>query len=159
MDNGTQKTNWYKWRRLFVFFMIGFVLLMKFQNCAPAPKALAGGPERAEVFPVTTIDDVNLTTGISFPQEKLALKTETEAAEIEGICDITQHGSVLGWRIFDSSGEEVGRGYAACESGRFLVELAPTQEFICDQPYKVAARLGMGDEGAVEVSRSCHRDI
>lgn len=131
---------------------------MKFQNCAPAPKAMAGDG-RAEAFPVTTIDDANLTTGVVFPQEKLALRPETEAAEIEGICDLAQHGSILGWKIFDANGSEVGRGYAACESGRFLVELAPTQEFICDQPYKIAARLGMGDEGNVEVSRSCHQDI
>ncbi len=113
------------------------------------------GSGKAESFPVDTIDDSNLTTGVSFPQAKLELKPETETAEIEGVCDLTQHGAVLGWRIFDSLGEEVGRGYAACESGRFLVQLAPTQEFICNQPYKVAARLGMGDEGDVEVSRSC----
>ncbi|HVK62314.1 MAG TPA: hypothetical protein VM432_12215 [Bdellovibrionales bacterium] len=157
-QNVPRKTNWYKIRRLGVLLGIGVVLLLKFQNCAPAPGASASAGGSAESFPVSTIDETHLTTAVSFPQEKLKLKTDTEAAEIEGVCDIAQHGSILGWRLYDSSGEEIGRGYSACESGRFMVELAPTQEFVCDQPYTVSARLGLGDEGAVQVSRSCHSD-
>jgi hypothetical protein len=149
------KPNWYKWRRIAVLMAVAILLVMKFQNCAPAPKVMRAASGKAESFPVSTIDNTNLTTAVSFPQDKLQLKPETEAAQIEGVCDLAQHGAILGWRLYDSKGEEVSRGYTACEAGRFLVELAPTQEFICDEHYKITARLGMGDEGDVEVSRGC----
>jgi hypothetical protein len=149
--------NWFKWRRIGVLFALAVFLIFKFQNCAPPPAAITQAGH-GESFPVSTIDDSHLTAAVAFPQTKVELKVDTEAAEIEGVCDLAQHGAILGWRLFDANGEEVTRGYSACEAGRFLVELAPTQEFVCDQPYKIAARLGMGDEGAVEVHRSCGSD-
>ncbi len=137
---------------------LGFIMLFHYQNCAPANRMQAlnsNGLVSNDSGIVTTIDDVNATTGVSFTQSKLQLPESQQPTVIQGACDAGQNGAVLGWKVRNAIGVETERGYSVCEQGKFEVEMAPASDLECDQPYDLTARLNTGVEGQVELQRLC----
>lgn len=135
---------------------LGFIMLFQYQNCAPAQgtHSVSSVVSNDDSL-VTTIDDVNATTGVAFTQEKVDLPSSADPTVIEGACDLKQSGSVLGWKVHDANGEEMERGYSLCDQGKFQVEMAPADELECDQSYDLTARLNQGSQGHVELKRDC----
>lgn len=146
------KRNWKKLMNMGSLGALGFIMLFQYQNCAPATGVRSMASDSSIV---NTIDDVNLTTGVQFASPKLELAMNNEPTLIEGACDSKQNGAVLGWKVHDANGEEKQRGYSVCEQGRFEVEMAPSSELECDQPYGVTARLNTGTSAQTEVHRAC----
>ena len=149
-----EKRNWNKLASQGTLGALGFLMLFQYQNCAPA----GGVNSMARLDDsslVTTIDNVNGTTGVAFTQSKVQLATTDQPTVIDGACDMKQNGAVLGWKVHDSIGTEMERGYAVCEEGKFQVEMAPASQLECDLPYEVTARLNAGTSGHVEIRRDC----
>lgn len=152
------KWNWNKLASQGSLGALGFLMLFQYQNCAPAG-GIGAMSRSDDSSMVTTIDNVNGTTGVAFTQEKMQLATTDEPTIIEGACDLKQNGAVLGWKVHNLRGAELERGYSVCEDGKFQVEMAPASQLECDQPYDVTARLNAGTSGHVEVSRDCAGEL
>ena len=74
---------------------LGFVMLFHYQNCAPTNGMhQLNGVVSNDSGIVTTIDNVNATTGVSFMQAKLQLPESQQPTVIQGACDAGQSGAV-----------------------------------------------------------------
>lgn len=148
------------WWNTVLFPVISAVLVFHFQNCTPQGEgevALERDPAADSSHSVTVIDPVNLNTAVSFNSKRVDLHSDVEAVVLTGQCSSEQEGSVLGWNVLDevSGQEERAQGFSKCEGGEFKIELAPTQELVCGQVYRVRARLGLGEAGETALSRRC----
>lgn len=154
-----ERWNWRKLRSMGSLGALGFLMLFYYQNCAPASqtRSLAGSADEASI--VTTIDNVNATTGVAFTQAKVQLLASAAPTVIQGACDAKQSGAVLGWKVRNAAGDEMERGYSVCDQGKFQVEMAPADELQCDQSYELTARLNAGAQGRVELKRDCGERI
>lgn len=152
-----QTWNWRKLQSMGSLGAIGFLMLFQYQNCAPAAgihsRSLASASSEDGI--VTTIDDVNATTGLAFSQSKVQVPPSDSPTVIEGACSQHQGGAVLGWNVRDSDGNMTQSGYSVCDKGQFQVTMAPANQLDCDQSYEVRAQLSKGQVGTVEVSRDC----
>jgi len=157
--SGAGRRSHARWMNTLLFPVISAVLVFHFQNCTPQGEgeaALGSDPAADSSRPVTVIDPVNLNTAVSFNRKQVELHSDVESVVLAGQCSSEQEGSVLGWSVLDeASGQEQDRGFSRCEGGEFKIELAPTQELVCDQTYKIRARLGLGEAGETELSRRC----
>jgi hypothetical protein len=146
--------NWRKLKSMGSLGTLGFIMLFQYQNCAPATGArdLSTSSDNGLV---TTIDDVNASTGLAFVQSKVQVASSDQPTLIDGACASNQSGAVLGWKVHDADGNMMESGYSVCDQGKFQVEMAPANQLECDQPYDVSARLGSGQSGHVELSRDC----
>ena len=158
MDKSFKKHEPFNWRKLKGMSGIGalgFLMLFQYQNCAPAAGGSRSLSSSNDNGVVTTIDNVNLTTGVAFTQSKVQVASSDQPTVIDGDCATAQEGAVLGWNVHDADGRMRESGYAQCEQGHFQVEMAPANELECDQTYDVSAQLASGSGGHVEVSRDC----
>lgn len=150
------KMNWRKVKGMGSIGALGFLMLFQYQNCAPSMQAAEMAKLSSEDNSiVTTIDDTNGATAVSFPHEKVQLATNDQPTVLEGSCDVRQDGAILGWKVRDGEDNELERGYSVCEQGKFEVEMAPSTALECDKSYHVTARLGAGTSGHVELERHC----
>ena len=133
---------------------LGFIMLFQYQNCAPASgsRNLSSSNDNGLV---TTIDDVNASSGLAFVQSKVQVASSDQPTVIDGSCSADQGGAVLGWKVHDVDGNMMESGYAVCDQGKFQVTMAPANELECDEPYDVSAQLAAGASGHVELSRDC----
>lgn len=144
--------NWNKARDLAVIFSTSFLLTVQYQNCAQSP-AVASDEENSTV---TVIDDVKADSDISFSTKEVEVDDSASLVVLEGTCPENQDEAILGWAVrMAGDGDDLANGYAQCQAGRFLVELAPPGDFECDTVYEVRARLGFGAEGTADVIRRC----
>lgn len=158
MQNGFKKSepwNWRKLRSVGTLGALGLLMLFHYQNCAPANGVQGLHISSSDDGLVTTIDDVNMATGVAFLQSKVQVSASDHPTVIEGECSSLQEGAVLGWKVRDDEGRMRETGYSQCEQGHFQVEMAPANELECDKSYEVSARLAAGVEGRVEVERDC----
>ena len=132
---------------------LGFMMLFQYQNCAPPPHSVKASNDDGIV---STIDDVNLTTGVSFTQTKVRVASSPQPISVDGICQSQQDGAVLGWKVHDSAGHLRETGYAECAGGKFVVEMSPSNELDCDKSYMLSAQLSSGNVGVVDVRRECN---
>lgn len=149
--------NWRKIKGMGSIGALGFLMLFQYQNCAPSMQAaeMAKLSSGSDDSLVTTIDDARSPTAVSFPNEKIQLTSNDQPTVLEGSCDVSQDGAILGWRVRDGEDNELERGYSVCEQGKFEVEMAPATSLECDKSYHVTARLGAGTSGHVELERHC----
>ncbi len=149
-----------KWSNLSVISALGAILLVGYQNCAPASNAPRGGAamvgHQQLASPVDVIDRIN-EGKLSFMQKSVAVRPEVESLVLNGVCDPEQSGATLRWELRDSNNEDLGEGFVSCEQGGFMVALAPVQEFECGASYSLVAQLGVMESEAVEIRRSCIR--
>lgn len=134
---------------------LGFLMLFQYQNCAPANRGVASFSTAGEDQLVTTIDDVNETTGVSFAYSKVQVSENSQPTVVEGECDQRQDGAVLGWKMRDENNRAIEDGLSVCEGGKFQVETVPASELECDKSYHLTARLAAGTQGHVEIQRHC----
>ncbi len=153
------KINRKKWRDLSFLGVLTVYMFASHQNCAPSPnlseKAEADGSQI-----VGTIDDVRKDAAVSFAMKELQLSNQVREINLEGKCSVNQEGAILGWEVRKQAeapdeGALFATGYARCEGGRFIVELAPTQLLDCNKAYLVKAQLGHGEAGVSVVTRAC----
>jgi hypothetical protein len=130
-------------------------MLFQYQNCAPASGARNLSSSNNDEGVVTTIDDVNASTGVAFTQSKVQVPSSDQPTLINGACASNQGGAVLGWKVHDADGNMMESGYSVCEKGKFQVQMAPANDLECDQAYQVSAQLAAGQSGHVELSRDC----
>lgn len=151
--------NWRKLRGMGSLGAMGFLLLFQYQNCAPSQVQTSANANDDSI--VTIIDDVNYSAPrVSFGQEKVALVTDDQPTVVIGTCDsVKQDGSILGWRVHDTNGDEHERGYAMCEHGQFVVEMAPSSGLQCDQAYQLSASFADGTQAAIEFKRDCQNEV
>ena len=148
--------NWRKLKSVGTLGGLGLLMLFQYQNCAPVQ-----GIQSSRTFSasdsgvVTTIDDVNMTTAVSFTQSKVQVSSSDAPTVIEGECSSMQEGAVLGWKVRDDHGQMRETGYSQCEQGHFQVEMAPSNELECDKSYEVSAQLGAGVGDRVQLERDC----
>lgn len=154
--------NWRKWQSLTILSGLALLMVTQYQNCetseiaATAASSNNGEAGQEEASPVSVINDVKADAAVSFSTQKLEIHPEVESLIVDGQCSLNQEGALLGWKMRDSeSNQEMERGFARCEQGRFQVELKPAQNLDCDHEYKVTARLGYGQEGEVKLERRC----
>lgn len=126
--------------------------LTQYQNCAPVKvdQNDKGGPP-----PISTIDDVNRTTAVSFSEKQIALNDSLEHFDVAGVCDKAQSGAILGWVLEDVAGNRVQAGRVQCVDGQFQIGLDLLQDLDCNQAHTLVAYLGVGDEGEVIITRRC----
>lgn len=134
---------------------LGFLMLFQYQNCAPSMQSIDMAKATGDSSPVSTIDDVNATTAVSFVHEKIEVTSNDAPTVIQGACDMKQDGAILGWRVHDAEDNELQRGYSVCEQGQFEVEMVPASELECEKSYHVTAKLGLGSAGHMELERRC----
>jgi hypothetical protein len=102
---------------------------------------------------------VKADAAVSFKQKELLLHPNLDQLEVAGECSLKQDGARMKWKILDGvSGEQVAEGFTECLSGEFRVELALLKGLDCDRSYRVTARLGLGHEGEILISRRCALD-
>jgi hypothetical protein len=154
------------WRKIRSFTILGFtalLLIVKFQNCAPAPgggsSASSSSKPSDGAGVVTTIDDINADLSVSFNLQAIKAHSDAESVSITGKCAVDQDGSVLGWRLLDDINEELGHGYATCEQGTFKIEVAPMQDLTCGRAYQVVAHLGGKDSSSLMLERDCSSQV
>ncbi len=156
MQKRNEPWNWRKLKSVGTIGFLGLMMLFQYQNCAPAQGVRATRAYSvSDGGLVSTIDDVNVSTGVAFLQDKVQVQSSAEPTVIEGECSSLQEGAVLGWKVRDEQGHTRQTGYANCEQGHFAVEMAPANELECDQSYEVSAQLAAGVGGRVEVQRDC----
>jgi hypothetical protein len=154
-SSSKSKFNWRKLKGMGSLGALGFLMLFQYQNCAPAMQTVDMAKVSEEGLPVSTIDDVSGSTGVTFIQDKVQLVTNDQPTVLEGSCDTRQEGAILGWRVHDGDDNELERGYAVCEQGRFEVEMVPASVLECDKSYHLTAKLGVGSAGHLELERNC----
>lgn len=152
-----------KTRAILSFGLIGFVLLLSHQNCAPADSfATAAAPHGVAVeapLPVSIIDGSKREAALSFPFGEMELASNADHISLLGDCTETQEGSILGWRLYELSDDGrqsavVDEGRAVCSGRHFVIETS-TAGLACGRAYKAVARLGFGDPGEVVIHNSC----
>jgi hypothetical protein len=154
-----RKINWHKWKSVTILTLSGLVMMLKYQNCAPAPVGEAQIAAIEEAGPAGVINEVKSGAVVSFAQKTVEIHTATQAVVLEGICPASQEDAVLGWKIRESASSaasaDFARGLAKCAGQKFTIEIAPTQELVCGHEYVVSAQLGLARGGELRVSRRC----
>lgn len=150
---GEKRLNLRKWLNLGGLFCFA-VVLMLYQNCAPP--AATNSSDYGDVPPPGVIDDVNLTTGLSFVQSSLELQSSNLTFDVHGICSSEQSGARLAWSLIDrATNAQVLSGYADCEKGGFRVRVNDSQSLSCGAEHVLTAQLGARKGGEVSVTRRC----
>lgn len=134
-----------------------------FQNCAPAgsfpasAEAASAAEAPVDDFPVSVIDPVNETTGLSFRKaEYEAPEDGGRAVVLVGQCDPQQNGATLRWTMRDPSGlSPIAEDQATCQDGEFRLRIPPQLFPSCNGAYEVEARLGLGAPGEATLRRPC----
>lgn len=151
--------------------LMGFVLLISHQNCAPTEfsdtESMDSGsssriqPINQAPLPVTTIDNARAAADVSFQYKEVVVQPNVNEIGLEGICDPSQEGVTLGWKLHElqsdgNTGFELGSGFAICSRGSFTVQMSVAEKHLdCSHRYKVTARLGFGRAASSVLSRLC----
>ena len=137
--------------RVTSFIALGFVVILQYQNCAKA-----GGTSSADLSsPVSIIDKNNQGYDVSFQQTAVTIQSSVKTVDLNGACSTEQEGTIFQWQLKGADQSVLDTGSASCQSGAFVVAIAPTQSLDCDQPYQVTAQMGTGQSGEVLLTRSC----
>ena len=151
--------------KLTQFAALAVMIMLPFQNCAPAGGPQAIGHSSASVSasagsdpnqPVTVIDDVNRTTALSFVQTAADFAPGAMSLALDGVCSSQQDGATLRWLLRDPlNATQIASDTMSCSLGSFHVEL-PVQALLqCGRVYSLEAHLGLGRMGTISVQRPC----
>lgn len=149
--------NWRKLKSMGSLGALGFLMLFQYQNCAPAAGVNALSSSKANGGgTVTIIDNMNLTSGLTFSNPSVVAPPSNAATVIDGACSVEQERSVLGWSVTNSSGTQMQKGNSVCSGGKFKVEMAPSNQMECGESYTLQASFGASGMVAVaSVARDC----
>lgn len=139
--------------RFLGFILASVFVMVQYQNCAPAPSVDQEGIG-SEAPPISTIDNVNLSTGLTFVEKSITVHDAIESFQVDGLCSKDQDGARFKWHLVDEQGE-IKSGRAECHLGSFSVLVDESQALTCGQPHKIVAQLGLGKAAEVEVFRKC----
>ena len=144
----------FKRRCHLAFYMfLGLFLLFKFQNCAPANLSAANSVAAPDPNFVGIIDNnVHKGTSISFVQSEVAV---ADRLQVDGMCDGSQNGAILAWRVLDENSSVVLNGTAKCELGGFRISSTSVDQISCDHQYQLKAGFGFDKGDELAVFRDC----
>ena len=143
-----------KIKSLFLFILLGFVLL-QYQNCAaPAENFDQEFVETPEQDGVNSVINQVEVGGVYFPQEKVQASSLDESVRVIGTCD--QSGALIGWTLKNKDGSLIERGLSECDTGAFEIELSDEWQNHCDESLYLKASLGADASSEMEVEPICN---
>jgi hypothetical protein len=146
-----------KLKRFAVLGVLGLMMVLKFQNCAPVSNASSSGAASGSAsLPVTDIDNVKVNPGLTFSYPEIEFQSSVESVLLSGTCPTTQEGAVFAWSMtLSGATTSIASGSATCHDGAFDVELDQLSQMQCGQTYVVSTRLGVVQGGTEMVKRLC----
>ncbi len=142
---------------LMVVLVSMLILLTQYQNCAPPSQYDESLNEGAP--PISTIDDVNLSTNVQILEKDLVISESAESFSLNGLCFKEQSGAILKWTLSDPEGAVIDEGHVRCDLGGFHLEVLAGDDLHCDKSYTVSVQLGVGEQGSATISRDCYGDF
>lgn len=129
-----------------------FCVLLNYQNCSPVAgtEDLGQAPSTQEGI----IDPMNIGQ-IDFMQEKVNVAQDDTDLSVFGICSSEQSGSLIGWKIYDSTSTQMFKGRSVCDLGSFEVALEGLDTIPCGEQFELHAALGAKAKSQVIIEKSC----
>ncbi len=136
----------------FSFAALPFVVLLSFQNCAPAPGQVTAQAASDEV---RIIDEWNKAQ-LQFATDDVQVQDDAAVAKPSGLCSREFNGRSLRWALWadHDSSQPLLYGESACQSGQFSLPLTGLENMVCGVPHRLVVE---GSWGAVATARLTKR--
>ncbi|MGE0527171.1 MAG: hypothetical protein AB7G93_20660 [Bdellovibrionales bacterium] len=124
---------------------LGFLLLIQFQNCAPANSIPSNATSGSQV---RIVDEWN-KVGIQFVFPTIELHDEAVSAELTGVCNREHSGKLFVW----TAGTMGGTGM--CRAGGFSLSLQDLDQIVCGVEHLVTVEASWGESTFTYVVKRC----
>jgi hypothetical protein len=150
---------------------MALVLVTQYQNCAKSG-ATAGEDSSGSTSAIQAslntstnsgsggtvhlVDPVNQSQfAVSFVDTTaLIIQPSVATFGLDGLCNTSENGAQLRWRLIDITGNQAGTDLVTCTSGGFHIDV-PVTNVVCGNVYTVTAQLATGTAGTISFTRSC----
>lgn len=130
-----------------------FVVLVKFQNCAPANPGASSGTSTEADGEVRIIEDW-YGQKVLFADNQIISPEGAESIVVNGLCPEAS-GQQVAWTLAtDQDARPIGHGAVDCERGGFSIDVA-VSELSCDQNYVLVAEEASGEQDVVLLRHNC----
>jgi len=140
--------------------VMGLALVLKFQNCAPAPMSTEFVSEPKEddsmVSVIDQIPQAEKNPEIQFATKSIRLAASQSWFRVQGLCTPEQAGATLRWELRDPDGLTVGAGTTRCLEQQFWIEAGIDELIDCRNHFYLVALLDTRESAPVEVRRNCN---
>ena len=136
--------------------IIGLIIIIKFQNCAPPSPV--GASASVNFDKVSIIDNMPRDTSVSFLESKIELRSDAVVLLANGHCVENQNEKIT-WELKGIyTGELIQEGESDCERDEFNIAISKVEEMECGMSFMLKAQVGNNIGDAAVVHKRCVAD-